>query len=331
MSDYQSAKARVLSYYAELDAAAGGDSAGVIARHATPDYRFRGVHPFNELSGAEAVAATVWTPLYGALAPIQRRQDVFMAGSGETDGQIWVCSVGHLMGLLDESWLGIPPTGKLTFLRYAEFHRIVGERIAETAFFCDIIAVMKQAGLAPLPPQTGAEIIVPGPRTHDGLLFDPQDERESARTLALVNEMRTHLFRETADPLELLGRTWKDGMLWFGPSGIGATYTIERYQQQHQGPFSATLDHIERRGHVSRFAEGRYAAWFGWPNLTMSSNGGFLGLPESSKRLDMRVVDVYRREQDKLVENWIFIDLMYWMLQQGVDVLERTCRIARGG
>ena len=331
MNQHQSAKELISGYYAELDDAAGTDPARVIARHVTSDYRFRGVHPFNELSGAEAVAAAVWAPLYAALAPIQRRQDVFMAGRSETDGQSWVCSMGQLMGLLDEPWLGISPTGKLAFLRYAEFHRVADGRIAETAFFCDIIGLMKQAGLAPLPPQTGAELIVPGPRTHDGLLFEPQDERETASTLALVNRMKEDLVGsdEFASSSPELSRTWHDGMLWFGPSGIGSTYTIERYQVQHQGPFSRHLGDIEFNGHVCRFAEGHYAAWFGWPNLTMSSSGGFLGLPASSKRLHMRVVDVYRREQDKLAENWIFIDLLYWMLQQGVDVLERTTQIAR--
>ena len=37
----------------------------------------------------------------------------------------------------------------------------------------------------------------------------------------------------------------------------------------------------------------------------------------------MRVVDIYRREGDKLAENWIFIDVPYFLKQQGLDVLER--------
>jgi hypothetical protein len=35
----------------------------------------------------------------------------------------------------------------------------------------------------------------------------------------------------------------------------------------------------------------------------------------------MRVVDVYRREGEKLAENWIFIDLLHFLSLQGVDVL----------
>ena len=37
----------------------------------------------------------------------------------------------------------------------------------------------------------------------------------------------------------------------------------------------------------------------------------------------MSVSDMYRREGDKLTENWIFIDLLHFWHQQGVDILER--------
>ena len=36
---------------------------------------------------------------------------------------------------------------------------------------------------------------------------------------------------------EVLERTWSKDMCWFGPCGIGASYTIPRYQRQHQLPF----------------------------------------------------------------------------------------------
>lgn len=329
MTNYQSEKSLVREYHRELDAAPTNGVSQVLRRYAASNYRFRGVHPFNELAGADSVAGTVWEPLRRALKPLQRRQDIFMAGANEVDGQRWVCSMGYLMGLLDGDWLGIPATRKMAFLRYAEFHRVTDGLIAETGFFCDIIGVMKQVGLNPLPPQTGAEIIVPGPQTHDGLLFGPQGNGETERTLALVNQMKDDLVGsgEFGCPADVLARTWHEGMLWFGPSGIGSTYTIGRYQHQHQGPFSRGLLDVQFNGHVCRFAEGSYAGWFGWPNLTMTPGGGFLGLPSGTKRIDMRVVDIYRREGDKLAENWIFIDLLYWMLQQDVDVLERMRQI----
>jgi len=38
---------------------------------------------------------------------------------------------------------------------------------------------------------------------------------------------------------------------------------------------------------------------------------------------EFRVIDIYRREGDKLKENWIFIDLLHFFKQQGVDILNK--------
>ncbi len=329
MPNHQDIKALVLNFYEELEAASADHVGRVLNRFTTSDYRFRGVHPFNEIDGADAVADTLWNPLFSAFTPMQRRQDIFMAGTN-VDGTEWVTSMGNLMGLFDNDWLGIPATGKIILLPYVEFNRIGDGKIRESAFFCDILRVMRQVGLMPLPIQTGAEIINPGPRTHDGLLFELQDEAESRKTLDLMSRMLDDLISDGLEsPTATLSETWHDDMIWFGPSGIGATYTIDRYQEQHQGPFSAGLNNIVFNGHDCQVAEGNYAGIFGWPSLTMNPGRGFLGLPSSDRKVDMRLVDIYRRDGDKLAENWIFIDMLHWMIQQDVDVLERTSQILR--
>ncbi len=167
MADFQDIKALVLQYYEELEAASADHVSKVLNRYASSDYRFRGVHPFNEINGAGAVADTVWKPLFNAFTPMQRRQDIFMAGTFKEDGTEWVTSMGKFMGLFDNDWLGIPSTGKISFLPYVEFNRVSDGKICESAFFCDIVSVMKQVGLTPLPIKSVAEIINPGPRTHD--------------------------------------------------------------------------------------------------------------------------------------------------------------------
>lgn len=332
MTDFQNNKSLVRRYYEELDAATGDDINDVLRRYTSADYHWRGMHPFYEQWGADAVADTFWKPFRQSFLPIQRRMDVFMAGLNDVDNgkTEWVCSMGHLLGLFDEDWLGIPSTGKMGFLRYVEFNRVTDGKISETALFCDLISVMKQAGLDPLPLQTGAFLVTPGPRTHDGLLYGPQDPGESVKTMTLINRMIDDLVASNLEsPQDELAETWHDDMIWFGPAGIGASYTRERYQEQHQGPFSDGLNDIRFNGHVCRFAEGKYGGFFGWSNLTMKPCGGFLGMPGSNKDVNMRVVDIYRREGDKLAENWIFIDLLYFLAQQGGDVLERTRRILR--
>ncbi|MDC3290669.1 ester cyclase, partial [bacterium] len=68
---------------------------------------------------------------------------------------------------------------------------------------------------------------------------------------------------------------------------------------------------------------------FGWPNLSLTPTGGFMGMPASTLAGDMRVIDMYRREGDKLAENWIFIDLLHFWKMQGVDILERMQTLPR--
>ena len=326
MTDFQKSKLLVRDYYYALDTASVDGISAALKRYTAEDYYWRGMHPFYEQRGADAVAKAFWKPFRQSFLPIQRRMDVFMAGRNQEDhGETeWVCSMGHLLGLFDKSWLGIPPTGKMAFLRYVEFNHITDGKISETALFCDIIGIMLQAGLNPLPVQTGAFLITPGPHTHDGLLYELQDSNETKKTMTLIDRMISDLVSSGLEsPQDELAKTWHDNMIWFGPAGIGATYTRQRYQKQHQGPFREGLDDIQFQGNICKFSEGNYGGFFGWPNLTMKPSGGFLGMPALDKKIEMRIVDIYRREGEKLAENWIFIDILYFLMQQGLDVLAR--------
>jgi hypothetical protein len=332
VSDHQANKALVLEYFAALEAADARSVREVLRRYTGDAYRLYAVHPFNEIAGADAVSAALWEPLYAALAPLQRRQDVFIAGTSEVNGDDWVLSMGHFLGLFDGDWLGMRASRKMVMLRYAEFNCVRDGRIAQTGFFCDLIGVLHQLGINPLPPQTGAAFVYPGPRTHDGIKLGPQPPEEGVRTLELVRRMvddltQLNLTGNDRCPPEVLERTWRHDKIWYGPAAIGASYTIPRYQEQHQYPFREGLKDKVFNGHVCRFAEGEYACFFGWPNLTNTPSGGFLGLPGGNLRADMRVVDVYRRQGDRLAENWVLIDIPWWLMQQGLDVLERTRRI----
>ena len=328
---FQDAKKLVLDYYTALDGAGAEGAASALERFLSPDVLWRGFHPFGEIKGDPVrVAETVWSPLKSSLTRMQRRVDIFFAGKNsltdDSDGSTWVASMGHLMGLFDALLLGIRPTGKIGMLRYCEFLRVEGDRITEIAFYFDLPHLMDQAGQNPFPPQTGAQLVQPGPMTHTGLLYDAQDPAEGVETLAAINRMISDL-GQWNNPLSLeeeLALTWHDDMLWWGPTGVGATYTIERYAKQHSGPFRAAFANRSGTGHICRMAEGEYGGFFGWPNFTATHTGGFMGMPASEKMLEFRVIDLYRRSGDKLAENWIFIDLLHVMQQQGADVLERN-------
>jgi len=324
--NFQSQKALVRRFHAILDAAQGDGVGESLRAVCSPDLLWRGYHPFGEIVGPDAVAHRFWMPLKTALTSLQRREDVFFAGRNQIDGlqSVWVVSMGHLMGLFDAPWLGIRPTGKLAFLRYCSFHRVEGDRIAETAMFFDIPHLMAQAGQNPFPQQTAQDLVQPGPLGHDGLLRDAQPPEEGKKTLDLINAMISDIGRWTSGvPLEQeLARTWHEDMLWWGPTGIGATYTIPRYTQQHSGPFRAGFRDRSATRHVARLAEGHFGGFFGWPNFTAVPNGGFMGLPGSDQPGEFRVIDIYRRAGDKLAENWVFIDLLHFWKMQGMDFLD---------
>jgi SnoaL-like polyketide cyclase len=336
MTQPRLAREVVADFISQFDQTASADLTQFSEKHLGPDYHWRGMYPFGELLGAGNVTDNFWIPLRIALSGLQRREDIFFAGQNNVEGRTgtWTCSMGHFMGLFDHDWLGIPATGRIAFLRYAEFHHVADGRIQESALFCDLIGLMQQAGVYPLPPMTGSYFIYPGPRTHDGIIRSSPAEADTRRTLDLVNEMIADLsalnhLDDYRCPPELLARTWHDDMIWYGPCGIGASYTIARYQEQHQYPFRLGLTDKVYHGHVARIAEGNYCGFFGWANLSNRNSGGFLGLPEAKAPSEMRIVDIYRRDGDKLAENWVFIDLPYYLAQQGLDIFARLRGLRR--
>ena len=335
MADFQAEKAVVSACHDALSGATPETVAGILAAHTHSGWHWRGMHPFHEQHGADAVAGAFWAPFLGSMTRVQRRPDIFMAGQNEIDGfeSVWVVSMGHLMALFDRPWLGIRPTGRIVMLRYAEFHRVKDGRIRETAQFIDIPHLMIQAGQNPFPPATAQHLIQPGPMTHEGLMRDRQDPETGRRTLAKINAMLTDMTRperrrDRPGFAAELARSWRDDMIWWGPAGIGATYTIPRYIRQHSGPFREALNAGYRfNGHLCRLAEGHFGGFFGWPNLTLKNSGGYMGMTAAAGTADMRVVDLYREEGGMLAENWVFIDMLHYLNLQGLDILGRMASL----
>ena len=335
MDVLQDAKRVVLAHFDAIASASSETMATALAKQTAPDWHWRGMHPFHEQHGAEDVAEVFWSPLSQSLTSIQRRQDVFFSGKNMIDDfeGVWVVSMGHLLALFDQPFLGIPPTRKIVMLRYAEFNRVDGGKIVETGSFFDLLHLMAQAGIKPIADQTATHLVQPGPATHDGLLYQAHPVKEGEDTLDLINRMIGDINANSNSaeneaprdptPQDELNRCWHDDMLWWGPEGIGATYTIDRYIEQHQKPFRTQLSERVFNGHIARLAEGNYGGFFGWPNLTLRPIGNYLGQAANTETTaDMRVVDIYRRDGDKLAENWVFIDILHFLKMQGVDVLD---------
>ena len=83
---FQTEKALVRAHYDALAQATPQTIAPILAERTAPNWHWRGMHPFHEQWGADAVAGTFWAPLLNALSHVQRREDIFIAGLNEIDG-----------------------------------------------------------------------------------------------------------------------------------------------------------------------------------------------------------------------------------------------------
>ena len=323
--DDQTALQIVQRYNAARDAAATPDAvSAALAAHLSSDHAYRGVMPFYDLTGPDALAGTVWAPLHAAATTRQRRTDILFASHHDLNptGGLWVVEMGNILFDFTTSWLGIPPTGKATYLPYATLSRVAGDRIVETVEFLDLLAVLTQAGRNPFAQhQSGGHMMLPGPRAHDGLVTHAPDPADTCATYDLSTAMLTDLAQSYTSPADHLARWWHPDMNWFGPTGIGTSLGFPGYRRGHTGPFETLLDTVEIHDWELAVAAGNFSAVMWWPCLTMRNTGGYMGVPANDALAQMRVVDLYRRDGDKLAENWIFIDLLHFLNMQGVDLL----------
>ncbi len=326
--NFQSEKQLILNFYDAIGNSKIEEIPKVLSNYCSEDLLWRGFHPFNEINGLDNLYSQFWKPFKKSFFNPQRRMDIFLAGYNTISGNegIWVVSMGHLMSLFDNPWIGIKDTKKIAILRYCEFSKIQNGKITEVAMFFDIPHLMLQAGIKPFPSETGISLVQPGPLTHDGLMFNEQDPNEGNKTLEIIenmiNDVKVWTSTNRASLIDELKKSWNDNMIWWGPTGIGSTYTIERYADQHAVPFRETFKDRKFNGHLCRVSEGNYGGFFGWPNLTLTPKKMFMGIKTAPKSSEMRVIDMYRREGKKLTENWVFIDLLHFLKILGIDILK---------
>jgi predicted ester cyclase len=300
--------------------------ADLLAEYYVEDATWHGPAPLGDATGIDEIVEEFWTPLLTSFPDLQR--DDYVLFGGTDDGSEWVCAMGSLVGTFEEDWLDVPATGHATWLRFGEIHEFEDGDIVETHLFVDMLDVLRQAGYTVVD-SLAPEIVIPGPSTHDGVQLGEADDAASEQTLELVEDM---LF-EGLDSFEEegldgmgLGEYWHEDFMWYGPAGIGTTRGIDGFQEYHQAPFLKAFPDRKGGFHpVARFAKGTYCTTMGWPSMTATHTGdGWLGLPATGEELTMRVMDVWRREGDKLAENWVFIDMIDLLGQIGVDVFERV-------
>lgn len=330
-------KRRLIAIMQSLVDAQEADLADAVAAGYHVGASVKVTHPLNELSDPAAVVEQLWRPLRRALPDLERRHDI-VAGGRYRDAH-WIGCSGHYVGTFEHDWLGIPATGGVVAVRFAEGHELRQGKIAASYVFIDFLDLMRQAGYWPLAPSLGQEMRWLPPATHDGVILSPQDNALSQRAIERVLRMHValHQFpggpptRAALDKMAMIEH-WHPHFMWCGPAGIGTTRGLKGFEDYHQIPFLVAFPDRggSAIGHFIRIGDGNYAVTGGWGYVQATHMGaGFLGMPPTGRRLAMRVMDFYRCDEETIVENWIPFDIPHLLLQMGVDVFERMRRQLR--
>ncbi|MEL6549544.1 MAG: ester cyclase [Pseudomonadota bacterium] len=292
-------------------------------RHISPDCVWDAAQPVNRLVGAQAVIDGFFSPLRAGLSDVERRDLIFVGGKNRLheEGR-WVATITHYVGTFTGPLFGIKPSGSMIFLRSGEFYRLDDAgKILEAKVIFDLIDVMVQARRMPLG-SIGDEITFPAPATQDGLCPPP------AQTDAfdLVDRMMATLGSYTPGTWNSVGQTgpdgvWADNMMWYGPGGIGSNTRWEGFVQDHRAPFLTAFPDRKGGNHFCRFGDGPFAVMGGWPSIHATFAQDYLGVKATGGPVTMRVMDFYRVAGAKLMENWVFIDLIDLFLQADRDIV----------
>ncbi|MEL7449793.1 MAG: ester cyclase [Pseudomonadota bacterium] len=320
----QANKQLVWDFWRALDTAPPSDSAGIVARYATEGTTWHGPDPVNDLQGSEAYASVYWQPLRTALSDFRRQTHVFFGGpssgriDGTGDGHLWVGGTGLFSGTFEKDFLGIAATGKPIDIRWGEFCKVEDNRIVESFYLLDMIDFLQQAGIDLLPPARGADGIYPPPEAGDGLLFDALDEAQSAHTLAHIRRFifdGLNAFDENDLTSMGMAGFFHPQVKWYGPGGIGACLSFEEFENHHQKRWLHAYPDRRVQDLDALIAEGPYSGGPGWAGVNATHTGEYLGYPATNRPVSFNGLDYWKLENDRYVENWVFVDMIHLFRQ----------------
>lgn len=323
MTDFRLSPHRFLN---RIVSASPKEAEELAARHLSSNVVWDVADPVNRLESPDAVLDRFFQPLREALSHLRRRDEIFIGGPNRrAPGGHWVASVTHYVGNFDRPLFGIRPSGSLVFLRSGEFYRVEPDgRISEAKIIVDLPDLMRQAGCFPLPFTLGTEMLFPGPATHDGVL--PAGQNDGETTLDLCEAMLADLKAFDPETFTSKGQTgddgyWHDDMLWYGPGGIGSNYRWSGFEKDHRASFLTAFPDRVGGNHYCRIGDQNYAAVSGWPSMTMTHRGDYLGVKATNRSLTLRVMDFYRCADGKIMENWVLLDYVDLFRQMGIDLI----------
>ncbi len=300
-----------------------------LPEHAAGDVEVFLPAPFDHIGGAtgdvpstaDQAEEVLFGPLrrafgHSRLTPVAVVTEV---GDDSTD----VAVMGMVGGPRSAPFVGVP-AGDGPGLRVAMIVRLVDGAVTRLHLLTDLPDLAHQAGIELLPAATGRTIPHPAPPPSLGRPDRP-DPAGAERTRRLVTALIGGLNQLTDGELASMPQRdlWADDMRWIGPHGIGVCEGFAEYQTAAQQP--SVLSFPDRRGVWPKPAfvvDGHLAAFVGWPGLVGTFSGPpFRGIPSTGGPISQRIIDVYLRRGDQLLDDWVFIDLVDFARQCGVDLL----------
>lgn len=328
----QQNKRMVWEFWQALDDESGAQPDVSGRKYLAPRHAWHGPDPIRRADGIEAWLAEFWGPLRTSFPDLQRQTHLFFGGAsngridGSNDGRMWVCGTGLFNATFTNDYLTIPANKKPVSIRWGEFCRVDEGRIAETYFLLDLVDLMQQAGFEVLPPSRGIDGMYPPPLANDGILLDAQDERASAHTLE-------HIRRFVFDALNSYDQSALESMgiadyfhpdiRWYGPGGIGACLSLTEFEQNHQQHWLRAFPDRQVQDLDALIAEGPYSGGPGWSGVKATHTGRYLDVPATNGPVEFNGLDFWKLDDNRYVENWVFVDMIHLFRQFGVDLFER--------
>lgn len=283
-------------------------------------------YPYNTVKGINEWYDTYWHDMISSFPDIEDQPYLLM--SDHTGDSHWVGATGnYIANYSGTSWLGMPVTKQLTYLRYGTFYEVIDNKITKVNSLVDTIDFVKQCDKLPSYFSfIGSDITIPAPLTGDGIVKST-DINEAKDTLALVDLMIDNLLKYdgTLESMSEHKKTWHPQMMWYGPTPIGSNRSMNGFEDRHQIPFLEAFPDRVGGNHYARFAQGNYCASGGWPSIHATYSGSeWFGLKNVSEtKVTMRVMDFWRKEDGLLRENWVFIDMLDLLSQLGINVIPK--------
>lgn len=155
-----------------------------------------------------------------------------------------------------------------------------------------------------------------GSRPEQAVLTKDTDMSKTDETRAVIENMVDGLNDHRINDI---GAFFAQRFRWMGNEGCGTKNGLQEFQDNWQRPFQAAFSDkvcVDE----ARLYMGEWAAAFGRQEATHS--GSFMGVAATGKRIEIRYMDFWKVEDERITDNWVMVDFPHVLAQLGKDVFQ---------